>query len=542
MPTLPTVSAKFVADVEGMLSDLKRAENATKHASSSINDEVDHIIEHTKRQFTAAKFSHAILEGFGVGTGLGLIETTVEKWKHLFEEADENAKALGEHLKEIRDRGREIAEISFKTFIDQLAPEDQVSKLKGRLGQIENQISGSVAKQQELMKDLALAGSASFGTIAGSAFDPLSGKYGWGTMKGVGDKIDKALTENLKEQDELTKQRLALVGEITEKEKKITEEKNKQIESDHDRRIKAGEAGMKASDKAFDELIEKQHKANEETARAREENEKLADKYRELADPAFKFNQQIAEANRLASDGKISYSQAAIAVAQLGQAIKDATDERATKAIKDTMGDYFEVVSKDQENQAKSIHASSEEIERIVGRSADHMADAWVDALHGVQGAWGNLGDTVIREIERMVAEILIVKPLINGLGGLLGGTAWGGTGGWLSGVASAMSGYGGPKASGGAVDAGYTYRINENGQEFFRPDVGGSIIPVGAASRKSSGSGDTYIIDARGADQSGLARLEAMIRGLNGTIERRAVSAVIAAKRGGGGPAAALA
>jgi hypothetical protein len=32
----------------------------------------------------------------------------------------------------------------------------------------------------------------------------------------------------------------------------------------------------------------------------------------------------------------------------------------------------------------------------------------------------------------------------------------------------------------GGPVDAGKLYRINERGQEFFRPNVGGQVIPIG--------------------------------------------------------------
>jgi hypothetical protein len=38
---------------------------------------------------------------------------------------------------------------------------------------------------------------------------------------------------------------------------------------------------------------------------------------------------------------------------------------------------------------------------------------------------------------------------------------------------------------------------------------------------------GDTYYIDARGADEAGMARLEAMIRAQGASIERRAVLAV---------------
>lgn len=44
---------------------------------------------------------------------------------------------------------------------------------------------------------------------------------------------------------------------------------------------------------------------------------------------------------------------------------------------------------------------------------------------------------------------------------------------------------------------------------------------------RASGGGGDTYNIDARGADQAAIARLERRLSAINATIERRAVSAV---------------
>lgn len=43
-----------------------------------------------------------------------------------------------------------------------------------------------------------------------------------------------------------------------------------------------------------------------------------------------------------------------------------------------------------------------------------------------------------------------------------------------------------GARASGGDVDAGKLYRVNENGEEFFRPRMSGTIIPVGAGGRAS--------------------------------------------------------
>lgn len=96
-----------------------------------------------------------------------------------------------------------------------------------------------------------------------------------------------------------------------------------------------------------------------------------------------------------------------------------------------------------------------------------------------------------------------------------------GGGGGFpdLGGAISSF--FGGGMATGGDVAGGTSYLVGEGGPELFTPGSSGSITPNGAL------GGDTYNIDARGADAGGLARLEAMIRSLNGSIEHRAVGAV---------------
>ncbi len=70
-------------------------------------------------------------------------------------------------------------------------------------------------------------------------------------------------------------------------------------------------------------------------------------------------------------------------------------------------------------------------------------------------------------------------------------------------------------KAEGGDVRAGQPYIVGEKRPELFIPDVNGTIVP-----RVPSGGGVTYI-DARGADQVALARLEAIVRAQGSEIRR---------------------
>jgi DNA-binding Xre family transcriptional regulator len=80
--------------------------------------------------------------------------------------------------------------------------------------------------------------------------------------------------------------------------------------------------------------------------------------------------------------------------------------------------------------------------------------------------------------------------------------------------------------ADGGYIPPGQWGIVGERGPE---PAFGGR---TGLTITPSASAGNTYYsIDARGADAAGLARLERTIRELNGSLERRAVNAVVAAR-----------
>jgi phage-related minor tail protein/copper chaperone CopZ len=102
--------------------------------------------------------------------------------------------------------------------------------------------------------------------------------------------------------------------------------------------------------------------------------------------------------------------------------------------------------------------------------------------------------------------------------------------GNWVSGMVGSM--FGGGKASGGPVNEGTSYLVGEKGPEMFTPRTSGNITPNHAL--QGGGGGDTYFIDARGADRTGLSRLEGMIRQVNGSIEHRAIGAVMDFRRRG--------
>lgn len=84
----------------------------------------------------------------------------------------------------------------------------------------------------------------------------------------------------------------------------------------------------------------------------------------------------------------------------------------------------------------------------------------------------------------------------------------------------------------GGPVRAKQSVIVGESGREVFTPDRSGTITPN---NQLTPSGGSTFLIDARGADNAGIQRLEALIVRLDGSIEQRAVAAVANEKGRGG-------
>jgi hypothetical protein len=134
----------------------------------------------------------------------------------------------------------------------------------------------------------------------------------------------------------------------------------------------------------------------------------------------------------------------------------------------------------------------------------------------------GEVARSVATDVAQMLFRDNVTRPAAafasGALKAIMGGFGLGGaSGGWVS-------GYDLPgRADGGPVLGGSAYIVGERGPEVFVPRSSGTIIPNGA--------GPSVFIDARNADRGGLARLEALVRQMNGTFEQRAVAAVAGAR-----------
>jgi hypothetical protein len=79
--------------------------------------------------------------------------------------------------------------------------------------------------------------------------------------------------------------------------------------------------------------------------------------------------------------------------------------------------------------------------------------------------------------------------------------------------------------AVGGSVHAGRMYRVNENGPEFFKPNMNGTVIPMGGG--RSGGDTVVYNIDARGAQRGVSDEIKKALKQTEDSAVRRSVSQV---------------
>jgi hypothetical protein len=258
---------------------------------------------------------------------------------------------------------------------------------------------------------------------------------------------------------------------------------------------------------------------------------KLAEFHAALADGSLKLT--AAEAKRaealLVANGDLEKSielrkketaaqqaglDALIAEAEARQKLRDESDSRVDKSlygidsagIKQMETDIANLQQRLEEGKitneeyAKSIQALSGQdgknnnISDWARLGAESLESLGV-ALLKSEGDASQFGDELISQLEDIIIKTLILKPLLQSLGELMGGSAKGSsTDGVFAQLGTAIiQQYGGGKATGGAVNSDQFYRVNENGPELLK--TGGETFLMGAEGnvvplRPASGGG----------------------------------------------------
>jgi hypothetical protein len=121
----------------------------------------------------------------------------------------------------------------------------------------------------------------------------------------------------------------------------------------------------------------------------------------------------------------------------------------------------------------KRFLETSDKLNVFADQAARNTQDIIAD---GLISGFDQGADGILKSFAEMIQK-LIAQAVAADIAKRLFGAAGGGTGGGWIGMAASY--FGGGRAIGGPVLAGTTYRINEREPEFFRPRVGGDIIPL---------------------------------------------------------------
>jgi len=128
-------------------------------------------------------------------------------------------------------------------------------------------------------------------------------------------------------------------------------------------------------------------------------------------------------------------------------------------------------------NVTEELEQKTSEMSEFQKQAARNTQDIIADTLiNGFdKGAKG-----VLDSFYQMITKLAAQAVAANIAGKLFGDAGGGKGGGWIGTAMSWIGGlFGGARATGGPVNAGMVYRVNEREPEFFRPRGSGDVIPL---------------------------------------------------------------
>jgi hypothetical protein len=258
------------------------------------------------------------------------------------------------------------------------------------------------------------------------------------------------------------------------------------------------------------ERIEARTEAQEKLAEA---NKKMATLNKQLAES----EKEVAEAMTGAYVATLPLSDSIAGLEQRTSKIFTemagvSTDKNDPEAVQRRI-ELNQELAKVQEQLGKLYEKQGE-----LGREAGEIiAGGFEDALIS-GGKLSDLLSGLATDLARLLIRNSITGPLGNWLGGILGGNKGAGGAGGIFGGIGKIFGF----ANGGNPPVGVPSMVGENGPELIVPRSASTVIPNHAL------GGNTYYIDARGADEGAVRRIEGALLALAGpgVVERRAVAA----------------
>lgn len=192
-------------------------------------------------------------------------------------------------------------------------------------------------------------------------------------------------------------------------------------------------------------------------------------------------------------------------------------------------------------------------------RSRDQVEEAVVSELQGVRDSISSavqktlgIKNPILDALLKNFIEQQILKPLLDSVQGAAQGGTGGGAGGLIGGLFKGIAGaaagkvsfgqstvgsflgglFGGKRASGGHVNAGRVYQINDGGgTEGFQPAGSGKIIPLGRM--RGAGGGGTNLHLSVSVDNRGSVNPDGFADGIIAAVRKETVGIVTTAVKG---------
>jgi hypothetical protein len=223
---------------------------------------------------------------------------------------------------------------------------------------------------------------------------------------------------------------------------------------------------------------------------------------------------------------------AALAAAKISQ---QAYDEATAQAVED-----LDLHDKAMQEAKKSQEEFNRVLDEAGTKLQDDLVAAFTESANAAE-AWHRALTAIIKDVGKMIEDLLSQALGLNQSGGGLGGlfSALGSSlfGTSLTSQAAADVATLPFFQSGGQIGAGDWAVVGEAGPELIQANQPSTVFPnhmLGSSGGGGAGGHVAYI-DARGADPASVARMEAGLRELHYSIEKRAIAAVERDRRRGG-------
>lgn len=491
---------KTAASFAAIARQQQSLEGHSQKVARSMREEFAAAGAAISRSFSAGAIARSLLGGLGIGTAMQAVNLAVNYFVDKWKEGERLMAAAEERAKSIADIMRQAAQAGAERRFAKSSTEDQIAILQARADKIRADMAAAEAERERSVAGVAHAG----------AMPAMASMINWRGQQFGERGIYRAEFADLmqRQADEAQKEWASLNVELRKTEDQLGALQEAAMEQSVNNALAIVERGIAKRVKA-------------ETDALNAENEALTASVKAWA----KNNAAIMEGQR---------SYAAWRRRQ-DAARKAAMPGEVDKSLTEFSGELDEESArnfKEMEDRARSFQRQMERMWENVGdRAAQTLADI---ALAG-EASFGDLVNIVSRSMLEIVARMAVINPLMNAVFGFSGTS-----------ILPAFFGRGAIKtaASGNNFERGELGMVGENGPELRLFNRDSQVIPNTRSRQLLEGAsgGGTYYIDARGADQAAIGRLEHMIAALHGSVERRAVAAVLGAKRRGGGLGGALA